>query len=390
MPTVTVPPELRWLAWFLAQFDGFIAHTSGGKDSELTIKAAVELLEPFGLLDSFAALHLVLDREDTQDPRVEWQQVPELAAEQAARMGVPLAAGGGWQVWRSALAKEPLTSRQQWAGQMHFARRDFPGDLLDDIGGRTRRDGSVRGWPTMWTRYCTSDWKTSVGRAFTEHLCKQIRAERGLTRPVRILQFMGFRAEESTDRANRHPISYRPGVSAKGSRWIWEYLPIHDLTLNQVWSQIRASGLPYHPAYDEGMSRLSCRRCIFASRRDLSIAHRMDPAGHAAYVAMEQGMNDPFQVSSKTVAGQRTIAPKPLAVVTPAAGPDGFAVHWLPCPTCGVRVLANTREQQRWCPAHTDGPVPQVPPQEHMAPPCTQLAPPTSAGALFDLVEMTQ
>jgi 3'-phosphoadenosine 5'-phosphosulfate sulfotransferase (PAPS reductase)/FAD synthetase len=46
-------------------------------------------------------------------------------------------------------------------------------------------------------------------------------------------------------------------------------LPIHDWTEEQVWQRIRASGVPYHPACDQGMTRLSCSLCVLASRADL-------------------------------------------------------------------------------------------------------------------------
>ena len=366
---------LLWLAWFLSLFDGFTAHTSGGKDSMLTVQEAVRMLGAFGLLDRLAVLHLVLDRDrDIEDPRVEWQEVPQLAAEQAGRCGIPLGGDGGWEVWDTHLAGGRLTSREQWAGRMHYARRDFritpdpdqpeltvPGDLLDDMATRRKQDGGVRGFPRVRTRYCTSDWKTAVGRAWTEAVCQQIRDEQGLRRPVRILQFMGFRAEESTERARRPVLEYRRRISAPTIRQTVDFLPIHDLTLRQVWQRIRESGMPYHPVYDEGSSRLSCRRCVFASRQDLSIARRLDPVGHDAYVAVEQRIGDEFQYG------------RPLASITAQPGEAGFDVHWLTCPTCGVRVLAHVREPRRWCPAHTDGLVPAA------------VGEPTGQCALFDL-----
>ncbi|HKT03506.1 MAG TPA: hypothetical protein VJT31_28595 [Rugosimonospora sp.] len=117
---------LLWLAWFLSRFDGFTAHTSGGKDSMLTVREAVRMLGAHGLLDRFTVLHLVLDRErDVDDSRIEWQQVPKLAAEQAARCGIPLGGDGGWEVWNTHLAGDRLVSRGQWAARMHYARRDF-------------------------------------------------------------------------------------------------------------------------------------------------------------------------------------------------------------------------------------------------------------------------
>ncbi|MEV0732425.1 phosphoadenosine phosphosulfate reductase family protein [Polymorphospora sp. NPDC050346] len=349
-------------------FDLIVIHTSGGKDSQTMLRRALALL-PASVRDRIVVLHLVLDKDPQagEEPRIEWQQVPELAAEQAARSGIGLAAGDGWAVWNLHRAKKKLTGRSQWAGQMHYARRDFDGDLLDDFATRCKRDGSPRGWATIWTRYCTSDWKTAVGRAFTEYICAQIRAELGLTRPVRVLQIMGFRAEESDDRRDRAPFSFSFKASASASRHVWEWLPIHDMTKPEVWADIAASGVPYHPAYDEGLSRLSCRVCIQGSRRDLALVARMAPDTVADYVQVETDLNDPFQHR------------RPLASIQPAPGPAGFDVHWLSCPTCAVRVLANTRESQRYCPAHASTGPWHLPALSGPAAPCAQ-------GTLFDLI----
>ncbi|MEU1813370.1 phosphoadenosine phosphosulfate reductase domain-containing protein [Micromonospora aurantiaca (nom. illeg.)] len=254
------PDSPSWLDWY----DVIVINTSGGKDSQTAVRRVLGILGAAGLLDRVAVLHLVLDKDPRggAEPRVEWQQVPKLAAAQAARGGIGLAAAGGWAVWDAHRAGSALTERAQWAGLMHYARRDVDGDLLDDFASRRKRDGSPRGWATMWTRYCTSDWKTAVGRAFTEAICAQIRAERGLTRPVRVLQVMGFRAEESEDRADRAPFSFNFTASAPASRHVWEWLPIHDLTKREVWADIRDSGVPYHPAYDEGLSRCVDRTTV--------------------------------------------------------------------------------------------------------------------------------
>ncbi|MDR7277614.1 phosphoadenosine phosphosulfate reductase domain-containing protein [Catenuloplanes atrovinosus] len=248
------PATPGWLDWY----DLIVIHTSGGKDSQTALRRVLRILAAAGVLDRVAVLHLVLDKalEDGDEPRIEWQQVPELAAEQAARGNISLSGESGWAVWNARRQGEVLTSRGQWAGLMHYARRDVDGDLLDDFATRRKRDGSPRGWATMWTRYCTSDWKTAPGQGFTEFLCQQIRTEHTLTRPVRVLQVMGFRAQESADRAARRPFAFHFGVSAEASRHVWEWLPIHQLTTQQVWADIREPGVPYHPAYDEDLSRL--------------------------------------------------------------------------------------------------------------------------------------
>lgn len=316
MSTETVAPYAPgpdvpgWLSWY----DVVVPMESGGKDSQTAMRHAVRALEAADMLDRTAALHIDLGE------RVEWPQVPELVAEQSARFGMPLADG------------------PQWAGRLHYTRR-AGGDLLDDVATRTKRDGSARGWPTMWTRYCTSDHKTAPGRAFVEALCARIREERGLDRPVRVLQVMGFRADESRARAARPVFEYKPRLSTR-RRHVFEWLPIHHLTTAQVWDDIRESGVPYHPVYDQGMTRLSCRHCIMGSAADLAISKRLSPDTAAAYERVEAELGDSFQHN------------RPLASIPAQPGTRGFAVHWLACPTCGVRVLAESGETVRHCPAH--------------------------------------
>lgn len=354
------PGDPGWAEWLRHEVDAIVIHTSGGADSQEALRRSVEVFRAAGVMDKVAALHIWLDRRHElagpDQTRIEWQQVPQLAAEQARRCGMPLADGDGWAVW-DARERGEQVERSTWAGRLHFARRvnrdgsDWNGDLLDDVATRRKQtdedkalrrpaSGDLRGWPTMWTRYCTSDWKTSVGQTFTEYLCQQIRRERGLDRPVRVLQVMGFRAEESEDRADRSPFALNYGVSAKTLRHVWEWLPIHTLTKVDRWEAIRESGIPYHPVYDEGMTRLSCRRCIMASRGDLATARRLDPEGTEAYIAVETAQDDAFQHR------------RPLAGIEPAAGPRGFAVRWDACPACGVPVLANAAGPVRSCPAH--------------------------------------
>lgn len=63
---------------------------------------------------------------------------------------------------------------------------------------------------------------------------------------------------------------------------------IHDWTVSQVWDRIRDSAVPYHYAYDLGMSRLSCRFCVLASKKDLLISARYNPELAAEYLRVER------------------------------------------------------------------------------------------------------
>jgi 3'-phosphoadenosine 5'-phosphosulfate sulfotransferase (PAPS reductase)/FAD synthetase len=61
----------------------------------------------------------------------------------------------------------------------------------------------------------------------------------------------------------------RDGAACSGRRTVDTWLPIHGWTESQVWQRIRTSGVPYRPAYDLGMARLSCSLCVLGSRADL-------------------------------------------------------------------------------------------------------------------------
>lgn len=300
-PNAAGPDTAGWLTWW----DLIVIQTSAGKDSQTAMRAAVLACTAAGVLDRVTAMHMDLGG------RVEWPSVADLAAEQATRHGLTL----------------------------HIPRRDGV-DLLDDVETRTKRDGAPRGWPGAGLRYCTSDHKTAPSRRAIEAMCEHIRETRGIGRPVRVLQVMGFRAGESKRRAQLPAFAFNTRQSAPTKRVVFDWLPIQGLTVAQVWADIRTSGVPYHPAYDEGMSRLSCRFCVLASGRDLSIARRLSPDVAAQYIAVEQRIGHTFQNG------------RALSTVVPEPGPQGFTVTWADCPACGVRVLARGGETGRCCPAH--------------------------------------
>lgn len=68
-----------------------------------------------------------------------------------------------------------------------------------------------------------------------------------------------------------------------------------DWTEADVWEDIRASGVPSHPAYALGMPRLSCCFCIFAPRAALIIAGRANPELLDRYCEVEADIGHTFQ-----------------------------------------------------------------------------------------------
>lgn len=146
-------------------------------------------------------------------------------------------------------------------------------------------------WPSARARYCTSDHKRAVARKFITELVAELGE---LGRPARVLNCMGHRGEESTSR-RRKPAFARDDAASSGRRTVDTWLPIQQWTKTQVWQDIHDSGVPYHPAYDQGMSRLSCSLCVLASRADLVRGAQLRPDLAREYADLEAEIDHAFR-----------------------------------------------------------------------------------------------
>jgi len=152
-------------------------------------------------------------------------------------------------------------------------------DLLEYVKRRGK-------WPDNKNRYCTSDYKRGPGGRVITKLYRE--------RPGDILQVFGFRADESPARSKKVVYEKNKRASTK-SRSVYDWLPIHKWTSQQVWDTIRASGLRWHKAYDLGMPRLSCCFCVFAPKAALMIAGKENPGLLDEYVRLEKEIGHTFQ-----------------------------------------------------------------------------------------------
>ncbi|WP_246370320.1 phosphoadenosine phosphosulfate reductase domain-containing protein [Amycolatopsis echigonensis] len=100
--------------------------------------------------------------------------------------------------------------------------------------------------------------------------------------------------QTSIARCQQSPLS-RDEAASSGRRIVDTWLPIHDWTEDQVWQRIHQSGVPYHPAYDQGMTRLSCSLCVLASRADLIRAAQLRPDLAAEYATVEADIGHRFR-----------------------------------------------------------------------------------------------
>lgn len=233
----------------LTEFDLIIINTSGGKDSQTMMRRVVQLAAEQGVRDRLVAVHADLGR-------VEWEGTAALAQRQAEMYGL----------------RFEIKARPQ-------------GDLLAQIEARGM-------FPSSSARYCTSDQKRGQVRTVMTKLVKEL----ALDRPARVLNCMGLRRQESSARAKKEELRYDASASGEGKvRQVWEWLPIIDWTEDEVWADIKASGVPYHPAYDAGMPRLSCSFCVLASKPALIRAAQLRPELAQEYADLEARIGHTFQ-----------------------------------------------------------------------------------------------
>lgn len=255
----------------LSEYEIILINSSAGKDSQAMLSHVVSLSDIEGVKDRLTVVHCDLGR-------VEWKGTRELAEQQAKHYDL----------------RFEVVSRPQ-------------GDLLDHVASRGM-------WPGPATRYCTSDHKRGQVRRVITKLVDEVRNSSG-RHPVRILNCMGLRADESPSRAKRRPFE-RDNKASNGRRIVDTWLPIHSWTEAEVWRTIVDSGVPHHYAYDLGMPRLSCCFCIFAPRPALLLAGHHNPELLDEYVRIEQAIDHTFRQDVTLIQIKETLAsgyePKPV------------------------------------------------------------------------------
>jgi 3'-phosphoadenosine 5'-phosphosulfate sulfotransferase (PAPS reductase)/FAD synthetase len=153
-------------------------------------------------------------------------------------------------------------------------------------------------FPSPSQRQCTSDLK----RGPIEKQIRAIVAKRKALRQVGweiVVNCMGMRAEESPGRAKLNEFSYSNRNSKAGREW-YDWLPIHDLKVGEVFAAIEAAGQKPHWVYAAGMSRFSCCFCIMSSKADLVTAAKLNPTLYKRYVDLEKSTGQVMMMPSKT------------------------------------------------------------------------------------------
>ena len=137
-------------------------------------------------------------------------------------------------------------------------------------------------FPAPRLRWCTASYKRGpIERELRRYLKAHPRFE------DRLVSAMGLRRDESADRAKRIPWKRSDRNSRAGREW-FDWLPIFDLTVEDVFRVIREAGQSPHWVYAQGVSRCSCSLCIFSSRSDLRRAAELRPDLYQRYSRLEE------------------------------------------------------------------------------------------------------
>lgn len=217
----------------------FVVNHSGGKDSQAMLIALSSIIPKKQLL----VVHATLGQ-------MEWPGALEHAEKQALGLGVTF-----------LVAKANKT-------------------LLSMVRNRFATRPSVPSWPSSEHRQCTSDLK----RGPIEREVRRFAEKHGFRT---IVNCVGIRAEESIRRSKLQ--TWKKNCAQSNSKRIWyDWLPIHDLKTDEVFSTIANAGQQPHPAYGLGNDRLSCVFCIMGSDNDLRIGALQNPKLYAEYVTLER------------------------------------------------------------------------------------------------------
>lgn len=185
----------------------------------------------------------------------------------------------------------------EWAGAVDQIKATTNGEPLHVCRSRRGLLQMIeeRGmFPSPSQRQCTSDLK----RGPIERTIRQLGVKL-------IVNCMGMRAQESAGRSKLSAFKLSERNSKAGREW-YDWLPIHWMTTDQVFAEIKAAGQKPHWVYAAGMSRFSCCFCIMSSQADLTTAARLNPSLYRQYVNLERSTGQVMMMPSKTH-GRRTL-----------------------------------------------------------------------------------
>lgn len=239
-----------------AKWDGIVVNISGGKDSSALMAWAVDNFP----IEKLYFVHAEID--------IDWKETLPIVQAQCDHFGVkPIVVAGTHADGKKKGFLSKLTS----------PRKD-------------RKTGEMKQnlFPDMGNRWCTSELKQAPIHKWIRNNLEG-----------KILNLMGERAEESSQRSKLEEIRFDEKLSA-GGREVWNVSPIHKLSESQVWEIIHARKIPIHPCYGWGVKRASCAICIFSSSEDILLAAKYAPEVVAKYVEAEAKIDHTFRYKPAT------------------------------------------------------------------------------------------
>ena len=256
----------------LHDYDIVIINSSGGKDS----LCAVWEVDRLAKEQNYPIEKIVVSHQDLGE--MEWKGTKDLVEKQSNLFGL----------------KTYYSKRRDKNG--------YEENLLEYVERRGK-------WPSNKQRYCTSDFKRGPGGRVVTALTKEMGV-------CKVLYVFGFRKDESPSRAKKEILKPNKQLTTK-KRIVHDWLPIHEWNVNKVWDVIKLNSLPYHPAYNLGMPRLSCVFCIFSPFDALVVAGKANPELLNEYVEVERKIKhtfrDKFSIESVRDAIESTYEPKKIS-----------------------------------------------------------------------------
>lgn len=161
-----------------------------------------------------------------------------------------------------------------------FYKDGRPKTLLNYVRHRFSVRPDAPSWPSSASRWCTSELKTGPIRKF-------IRADMKARGVKKAVNCIGIRAEESRARSKKSPFKINPELSRAG-REVWDWMPIFELSTDQVFSIIEKTGQQPFWIYGAGNHRMSCVLCVLADENDIRNGARHRPDLVAEYRALEK------------------------------------------------------------------------------------------------------
>ncbi len=221
----------------------------------------------------------------------------------------------------------------EWPGTVEHIEATLPGGVplvfAPVSSGKTLLDrAEERGmFPGIRQRWCTAEHKRGpIERELRRYLKAHPRFG------GRLVNCLGLRRDESAARARRVPWRRNERMSAAG-REVFDWLPIFDLSTDEVFRVIRRAGQSPHWIYRH-LSRCSCSFCIFSSPEDLRRAAELRPALYRRYCETERRIGHTLSPSG---------IPLPaLTGVSPSAAGDSEDPAALDRPRSGSRAARRT------------------------------------------------